>query len=235
MVIMEVAYLMERILGKEVRGIFTKNNKLYFYEHQRNYVYFEYDFNNRKPIEQEEYIRLRYGAAYKQILQIYGLKIALDLSWAKLYDGSLITHFYQDSLVYKFDKHGNILWETDCLGFDTIYGISIQGKSIWCAYPTNHTIKRYSLDTFTEEVTIGDREPYSFKAEIFDHPEDVFVHGNAIYVSDMGNRRVCKIDLTTYEIQDYLSVDEPVWSFWVMNNEEFVQLDSGIYRLKSAS
>ncbi|MFJ8265736.1 hypothetical protein [Peribacillus asahii] len=222
---------MELIFGKEAFGIFAQNNKLYFYEDERDYVYFEYDFTKRKPIEQEEYMLLRYGTAYHQILQHFGLEITLDLLWDKLNDGSIITHFYQDSLVYKFDKYGKILWKTESLGFDTIYGIAIQGNSIWCAYPTNHTIKRYSLETFTEEVTIGDREPWSFKAEIFDHPEDVFVLGNEMYVSDMGNRRVCKIDLTTYDIQDYLRVDEPIWSYRVMNNQEFVRLDSGLYLL----
>ncbi len=222
---------MKQIIGLEAHGIFTNKNKLYFYEEKNSeQKFFEYDFVTRKQIGLDEYLLLRFGIAYPKILEKYGLQISLNLLSVKLKDGAVITHFFQGSSFYKFDKDGEILWETEELSnFDTVYGITIEGNSIWCAFPTNHTIKRYSLETFKEEITIGDKEPWSFKAEIFDHPEDVLINDNILYVTDMGNRRICKVNLTTFEIQDHKNFEEPVFGFWICEDKELAWLESGLY------
>ncbi|AZB42036.1 hypothetical protein CEF21_06870 [Bacillus sp. FJAT-42376] len=220
---------MKQILRNTVLGVFTQNNHLYFCENQK---FFVHDFSVQKQISEDEYWTACYGTAYPKILQQFGVGKALDASWAKLDDGSVLIHYYQDDDIYRFNKNGEIMMKTD-LGFDTIYSLAIQGGSFWCAYPTNHTIKRYSLETFAEEASIGDQEPWSFKAEIFDHPEHVFVKGNHLFVSDMGNRRVCRVDLSSFEVEDYLKADEPVWGYMAGDDQEVVHLESGYYLYSS--
>jgi hypothetical protein len=222
---------MELILGNEANGIFTRDGMLFFYEeYMEKYHFYEHDFTNKKEISLEKYFSFRFGPANMKVIEQYGLLNSLNLLSETLKDGTLITHFYQDSFFYKFNQQGEILWKTDLIGsFDTVYSIAIEGNSIWCAFPTNHTIKRYSLKTFKEEITIGDKEPWSYSAEIFNHPEDLFISGDLLYVADMGNERICKVDLKTFNIQEYKKLDEPVWSYMVVNNNELVLLDSGLY------
>ena len=221
---------MELILAKEANGIFASKGKLYFYD--KVHRFFEYDFNTKNEIDPEEYFKLRFGSAYRAVLKHYGLSTSLSLLSGILEDGSVITHFFQNSWFYKFNNEGKMVWKTEKIGnFDTVYAIAIERNSIWCAFPTNHTIKRYSLETFEEEVSIGDEEPWSFKAEVFDHPEDVYINRDTLYVSDMGNKRVCKVDLKTYEVTEYLKFNEHVWGYMVCGGRELVFLDSGVYVL----
>lgn len=223
---------MEKLLNEKVSGIFAESDAIYFCKKLLNdYQFFKHDLKKVKKIHQDTYLNCRFGPAYKKIAAHYGLDCCIDLSAAKCKDGSIITNYYQDSFVYSFDNKGNILWKKEDMFFDTIYSLAVKEYSLWCAYPTNHTIICYSLETFQEVKSIGGGEPLGGQAEMFNLPEDIFINGNTMYVSDMGNHRVCQIDLTTDNIQTYHTFDEPVWGYWQMNEQEFVLLNSGLYRL----
>ncbi|RCW42181.1 hypothetical protein [Paenibacillus prosopidis] len=174
-------------------------------------------------ISGEEYFRSKYRGAYKSISAIYKETIT-DTSYDS--SGNIYVCFYQDGVIKKFNLHG-VLTHAYEDNYDTIYDIEIQSQSIWLAYPTAHTIKRYSLDSFTEQVSLGDR----FDESIFSFPESIAFYDHSLYVCDMGNCRIRKVDVSNLQITDYRTFDEPVWEYIRTTNKEYVRLESGIYVL----
>jgi hypothetical protein len=62
-------------------------------------------------------------------------------------------------------------------------------------------------------------------------PEDAIVYDDKLYVCDMGNRRICIVDLNTNEVKEYLKFGEPTWEYFQINGKEIIRLQSGIYIL----
>ena len=58
---------------------------------------------------------------------------------------------------------------------------------------------------------------------------------NFVYVCDMGNKRICKINIETNEQTEYLKFEEPTWEYNLFRNKEigdviiklFIQLRPG--------
>lgn len=227
---------MQKILEKSACRLYGRNQYLYFFHRhyhpsigEENFNFFRYDFKKRIKIDSETYLLSIFGKAARGIVSVYGDRTALDISWGRLSDGSIITNYYQERVFYRFDPEGHVVWKTDKLwDLNTVYSIAIQENSIWCAIPTCHTIKRYSLDTFKEEISIGDND-YSDRKGKFDYPEDVFYKDGRLYVSDMGNKRVCVVHPGTGEVGDLMNFDESVWAFRIFDGRAYVRLDSGYY------
>lgn len=185
-------------------------------------AFYSYKENIHK-ISATQYFQLKYGQAFEKILKIYGDAIT-DTS----YDlkGNLYVSFYQDGLIRKFNVNGNLINEFED-NFDTVYDIDIEGNSIWLAYPTANTIKRYALDDFAEEISLGDRS----NGTTFLLPESIVIYDGYLYVCDMGNHRIQKVNLSNLRIDNYRIFGEPVWEYVRTKNNEYVRLQSGIYLL----
>lgn len=151
--------------------------------------FYSWDGNLNK-ISNQDYFQFKYRNAYDSISTIYGETLT-DISY-DLY-GSIYVSFYQDGVIRKFDIQGVQTNEYED-NFDTLYDIEIQEQSIWLAYPTAHTIKKYGFDPFTEIVSLGDR----FDESIFSFPESIVIYDNNLYVCDMGNFRIRRVDLFTF-------------------------------------
>ena len=61
---------------------------------------------------------------------------------------------------------------------DAVYDIAVYGDSIWCAYPTSHTVKRFSLEDGSLEVSISDGEIGMDRGSLFCYPESLTRLGN---------------------------------------------------------
>jgi hypothetical protein len=55
----------------------------------------------------------------------------------------------------------------------TSYDISLHENSIWCAYPTSHTVKRFSLQDGKEELIISEGSMGDDRGTIFCYPESI--------------------------------------------------------------
>jgi len=112
---------------------------------------------------------------------------------------------------------------------DTVYDIAVYGNSIWCAYPASHSVKRFSLEDGSLEVSISDGEIGMDRGSLFCYPESLTLLENMLYVSDMGNERVCRINLDTLEVETYLELDGSVFYYERVGDEEFVQISNELY------
>ena len=217
-----------KLISESVAEIFSDNKDLYFAVSD--------DYGNREyrkyrdeivEITEEEYFKAFYGELYEPMVARFG-----DRSTSRCWDqdGSLYVCYYQKSVIYKFDRNGFLMRKHEEMGkIDTVYDIAVYGNSIWCAYPTSHTVKRFSLEDGSLEVSISDGEIGMDRGSLFCYPESLTLLENMLYVSDMGNERVCRINLDTLEDETYLEPDGAVFQYERVGDEEFVRVNNEFY------
>lgn len=204
----------------------------------RKYLYFATsdNMNNKKymkyrviieAVTHDEFFKARYGEHYERIMTCFpewSTSTSIDN------DGAVYACYYQESIIYKFDSKGSLVRKYEEMGqVDTIYDIAVYGNSIWCAYPTSHTVKRFSLKDGSLEASISEGDIGMDSGTIFSYPESLTLQGNMLYVSDMGNRRVCRVDLDTLVVDTHLEVEAPVFGYERLGDEEFVLVGSKLY------
>lgn len=64
---------------------------------------------------------------------------------------------------------------------------------------------------------------------LFCYPENFTRLGNMLYVSDMGNEKVWRINLGTLEVETHLELDGPVFQYERIGDEEFVLVSNKVY------
>ena len=218
-----------KLVSKYGWSIVPKDNSFLYYE--MNYKgdeigYFRYTFDNIVQIDKDNYAEWKYGIGYKSILE-YFADDAVVTSSIKLEDGSNIVTEYKDSNIHKFNGTGNLVWVNESMSeYGSIYSLAYQKDFLWCVYPTLNMMKKFSLNTFKEEIVIGE-----LVNGPFNYPEFAITYGDRLYVCDMGNCRICIIDLNTYEVSEYLKFNEPTWEYFQIDGKEIVRLESGIYIL----
>lgn len=212
-----------KLISKNVIHSFVQGDYLYFIEEVKNSIkYYRYGKDTIEDILESEYYSKFYGTNYKKIIYYFG-NSPTQRSFGE--DGSLYVCFFQESKIYKFDNHGSLNRVYESMGcYDTIYDILIEGNSIWCAYPTSHTIKRFFLETEELEVVVSEGTIGGDRGTIFCYPETITRFQNDIYVADMGNKRICKVDLSSYKTKEYLKFESNVYGYERTNDMEFVWL-----------
>ena len=207
-------------------NIMLDGDSILFYR-QEEKKYIRYSLFAMDDIDEGYYLQVKFGKAYKKVSSRFGDKKIKDANSAILPDGSVLVSFYQDSVIHKYDLQGELLWKNEDAGkWDTIYDIAVEDNFVWCAYPTSNTIKRFSLDTFREDVSLG-----GWEEKIFNYPETINVYSDSLFVCDMGSKRIIKVKLSSHKIEEHMHFNEPVWEYVQLKDKEIVRLDSGIYLL----
>lgn len=218
-----------KLISQKGWSIVPKDNSFLYYEMNdrgEDIGYFRYSLGRVIEINKDTYSREKFGLGYKNILKFFD-NIPTLPSYVIMEDNSIITAEFKDSYIYKFDKNGNLLWINNSMGeYDSIYSIAYNNGFLWCVYPVSNIIKKFSLNTFQEVLSIGERQN-----GIFSYPEFAIVYDDILYVCEMGNYRICTVDLAQNEVKEYLKFDEPIWEYFRINGKEIVRLQSGIYIL----
>jgi hypothetical protein len=212
--------------------MFNDDEFLYFQEldeRGNNVNYIRYGKSGRENIQKEDYFRARYGPYYKKIMAYFDNHPTSTTTHS---DGSVFVCFYQESIIYRFDRNGILIRKYSEMGdIDTIYDVAIQKNSIWCAYPTSHTIKRFSIENGKEEMTVSEGRIGDDRGTVFCFPESISIYNYQLFVSDMGNQRICKVDLGTLEVDVHVQLSELVFGYGRAEEMEFAMLDTGLYLL----
>lgn len=224
-----------QLIASDPMAVFESNGKVYFCTIGKQDAvdcYFCFDGTHISVIDLQVFNMERYGKHFDKIIKLYQ---EWDC-WAYGKDGSVFVCSYRkvpfDSKVYQFDKNGVLSSQYDEMGkIDSIYDIQVEGTSIWCVYPTSHTIKRFSLVNGREEITISEGNPGLDRGSIFCFPESISIQENIMYVSDMGNKRICAVDLDTYVTSTYREFVQPVFGYFRASDAECALLNSGLYIL----
>jgi len=62
-------------------------------------------------------------------------------------------------------------------------------------------------------------------------PEAVTVYKQYLYISDTNHKRICRLDLQTYQQEVFFQFDEEIWEFKAINNLPFFRTEKAIYQL----
>jgi len=217
-----------KLISKKGFDFFCSDDFVFFIDRDENDrdKFFKTDLDKLSEITIDEYTNIKFGKSWRTLESAYTECIHLD-------NGECLTCIFDESTIIRHDIDGNKIKKYNIgqfnNGFDSIYSISLdRNGNLWIVQPTSHYIGQFSLDTQKELFRIGgDFE----NPDIFDHPEQVRVVGDFVFVCDMGNNRICKINIDTKELTEYKKFDEPTWEYGQFKTKEIVKLSSGLYEL----
>ncbi|MDQ2793948.1 MAG: hypothetical protein M3Y12_08070 [Bacteroidota bacterium] len=187
----------------------------------REYGYFKNDLTHNIAITEQEFNAAKYGA---DILPFEsGEEVVL------LLDGGSVRCFYQGSVVRIFDRQGALVRTLSDVNVNcAIYSIALDADGcLWTADPCFHFVGQYDLATGQLLWALGgDWDPTEL-----DHPEDVVVYGEHLFISDMGNQRLVLLNTRTKSFGPYRTFEQTVWQYRRFQGHELVRLNDGIYLL----
>jgi streptogramin lyase len=215
------------LIDETAFSIVTKPEFVYYISRNKeNYHdrFYKTDLESTIEVDPQEYTEVKFGNAWRSIHSAYAECIHIT-------GEEFLTCHFESSVIYRHNSEGKKVHHYDIApistGFDTIYSITIDKHDhLWLAQPSSHYIGQYDLKTELELFSLGG--DYD-NPTIFNHPEQVRAYGDYVYISDMGNHRICKIDVYTKQLEEYLKFEEPAWEYAQFKGVEFVRLQSGLY------
>ena len=210
-----------KLISKDGFGIFEKGNSVYF---STGNNFYEYDFKKTNEVSKKEYLSCKYGNKNKYWDKPFH-------EFGRLKNGNFVTVFYQENNFRVHSPEGKIIRTIEKirprLNCGGIYGMTVdKDENIWIVAPTEHYLGKFNLQG-TELFSIAGDD--SLEPGELDYPEHISSKGEFVFISDMGNRRIVKMNITNYEMDNYKLVDESIYYFNQLNGKNIYQLSSGIY------
>lgn len=114
-----------------------------------------------------------------------------------------------------------------------IYDIKFQEPHfLWLAFPTGQTVAKVNLTDKKEVYKIGE---YSWddNCEPLSYPESVFIKDNNLFIPNMGNNKLFKVDTQTKKMDLKMTFQEKLWQYEETPIGTFIVTDTGIYELEN--
>ena len=151
-------------------------------------------------------------------------------------NGNIYLCTFQEGIIHGFDANYEkfLEWSADEVsGGHAIYHIAYQYPDfLWLAFPTGQTVTQVSISEKKETFKIGS---YSWKAgedyEPLSYPESLCVTKNCLYIPNMGNKKLFRLDLLTKEMELLNTFEERIWQYDETDIGTFIVTDTGIYEL----
>ena len=196
-----------------------------------------YAFDNSKTVSQvdEEYFaKAIVGENYKKMEQVLPDKVH-HYSITKSNSGDIYFCTYQEGTIYGFDSLGNSIlkWNIEVGEGHPIYDIKYQEPDfLWLAFPTGQTVTQVRLTDKQEVFKIGE---YSWddNCEPLSYPESIFIKDNNLFIPNMGNSKLFKVDLLTKQMDLLMTFEEKIWQYAETDIGTFIVTDTGIYELEN--
>ena len=200
----------------------------------RNPAFFAFDKTLEiRQVEQEYFAKMTIGDNYEKIEQQLPSKIH-NYQNTKGLNGDLYFCTFQEAIIYGFDRLGQkfLEWHIEVGEGHPIYDIKFQEPDyLWLAFPTGQTVTQVSLTDKKEVYKIGE---YSWddNHELLSFPESIFVKGDFLFIPNMGNNKLFKVNLETKKIQLLATFEERIWQYEETELGIFIITDTGIYKIE---
>lgn len=173
-------------------------------------------------ITQEVFLAQKFGSNYESIIKKCDNPVTCFA--ANLSNGELIVLSKNGDAIL-FDTDARIKWQGNlCFKKAKPTGLTVVGRKIWVAYSDANAIIRYNAVTMKSELRIGGGDNPAFFA-----PQGMWLANNRMTICCAGNKQLCRIDLDSFELEEYATFDEPIHQYFNIGGYELVRLDSGIY------
>lgn len=185
---------------------------------------FDLETKSIATVTKNAYLLTKFGSCFAPIAKQLGDYVSCDA--AKLWNGDTFV-IYSTGEIGIFDSQGNIIKTGDLTyrGYPA-RDVASDKNYIWCAVTEQNLIIKYSILQNRVIMRIGGKESDTFSA-----PVAVTEYDGYLYVCNKGSGKIVRVDLNTYNVEDYKVFDEAVYKYVRVNNNEFVILDSGVYLL----
>ena len=193
--------------------------------------FFSYDTTNGvKQIDEAIFSKAIGGDSFQTIEKLLGQPIHDFVITEGLNGQRYLSAFHKDS-IFGFDKSGQKIYELkdDFSQGHAIYDIKFEPPHfLWIAYPTGQTVTKISLETNKEIFKIGNYT-YDEVYEPLSYPESLFITDRHLFISNMGNNKLFKLDLKTYDLQLVTTFADKIWEYIKIGQTEFVRSDNGVF------
>lgn len=188
--------------------------------------FYSYDVsaNSIATVTRSAYLLTKFGPAYMKIAEKLNDHISCDT--VKLYNGGLFL-LYSSGETGLFDDQGNLVRTDRILYHDAPArdGVS-DDKYVWSVVPERNSIIKYSVTQNRVMMRIGGEDSSTFNA-----PSSIITDEKYLYVCNPGAKKINRVDLKTFAVEDFKRFDEPVYQYIVNEGHEYVVLASGVYLL----
>lgn len=220
---------MKRIFAGEVYDIISQPNGVVFsYCKEKSddqilvsYKMYSLETDKTTDVAKNIYLLSKFGSNYRAITSCFENHITVK---SVIFPNGKIFTLERDGIAKLFSEEGEILWQGSLIyRGKSPSDISFYKNALWCCYSDANAILRYNILTMREELRIGGA------VSPFVNPCDIFVNGENAVLSTPTTNKLVKVNLETFEAQDYKEFTESVYSFVKVKDTSFVLLDSGVY------
>ncbi len=188
--------------------------------------FFSFDPENQtiSAVTRSVYLLNKFGSAYSPIATQLGDYVSC--SAGKLPDSRSVV-LYSTGDLGVFDASGELTWNGELKYNDEpANDLTIENNHIWCTVPGRNCIVRYSVLGNKVVMRIGGDESNAFST-----PSGISYFDGQLYICNQTSMQINTVNLSDYSVRGFRRFDEPVHKYMRVGEEEFVLLDSGVYRL----
>ncbi len=186
---------------------------------------YDIDTNSIASVTKNAYLLTKFGSSYNQIASQLGDYVSCDTARIR---NSQVFVIYSSGEIGFFDDQGNII-NTDDLNYNGSPARDAavdSNNNIWSVVPEQNVLIRYSTQQNRITLRLGADANNTFSC-----PVSVSEYDGYLYVCNADSKRIKKVNLTDFSVEDYKSFDECIYKYIRVGEHEFVILDSGVYLL----
>ncbi len=185
---------------------------------------FDLETKSIATVTKNAYLLTKFGSNFAPIAKQLGDYVSCDA--ARLWNGNTFI-IYSTGEIGIFNDQGELVRTDDLLYKDSpARDVAVDKNYIWSAVTDRNLIIKYSLLQNRVIMRIGAEE-----SNVFSSPVAVAEYDGYLYICNKDSCKINRVDLNTYNIEDYKEFDEPVYKYIRVENSEFVILESGVYLL----
>lgn len=220
---------MENLFSGKVYEILPLTNGIIF-SYKRDELdegdYVEYkmiSFDNRRisNVAKNTYLLTKFGTDAKDIRNLCQNYITVK---SLVLPGGKVFLLEPDGKAMLADSDATVIWSGD-LTYKSYKpaDIALHSNALWAVYPEKNVLLKYNLSTMREELRIGGvKTPFS-------KPVDIFVKDNHVIISNEISKKLVKINIIDYTLEELETFDEAVKQYIEVAGNRFVILESGLY------
>ena len=175
-------------------------------------------------VTKNAYLLTKFGPAFSPIAKQLGDYVSCDTG--KLWNGQTFI-IYSTGEMGIFAEDGKLVRTGDLLyNSAPARDVAIDNNFIWSVVPSKHLIVKYSLLQNRVVMRIGGDNSTTFPSPVAVQEYDGF-----LYVCCKDARKIKRVRLSDFSVEDYRDFDEPVYKYLRVGANEFVALESGVYML----
>ena len=204
--------------------IFTKKTVLENGSVKVNFFGYDIKRMQNTPVTKSVYLLNKFGPEYKKIAEQLGDYVSCD---ADIMPSKHTVVVYDSGETGIFSPEGEMVWSCDLTYQGSeINDVVVDGSHIWSVVPDKNCVVCYSISHKKFSMRIGSADSMSFQ-----QPISISKYDDELFICNLGSRKIRKISLKDYSVNDFRIFDEPVYKYLRSCDREIVVLESGVYVL----